>query len=137
VKRTDYIAGIAGIAGAGLLLAMGGCGKDSPQQTQANVTRAEDSGEKRVADATEDAADKMAESRHDLTNTQLEVAHDGLDAAHSVAFAKAEAAHKVALARCDGDSGDVRKACKELADTQLAAAKASANATRIANDPKS
>ncbi len=133
MKRIEFV---ICIVAASLLASVGGCGKESPAQTQANVLKAENAGDKHVADATEDAADKMAESRHDLTNTQVEVAHDGVDAAHNVAVAKAEAAHKVALARCDGDSGDARKACKELADTQLAAAKASANATRVANDPK-
>lgn len=134
--RADTIAGAACIAGAVALLALGGCGRNSPAQTDANVARAEESGQKHVADATEDASDKMAESRRDLTNTQLEVAHDAVNAAHGVALAKADAAHTVAIARCGGDSGDVRKACRELADAQLVAAKASANAIRIANGPK-
>lgn len=134
MKRTNYLSGIA----AGLLVAaaVAGCGKESPAQTQADVTKAEDAGAKRVADAKRDAADKMADARKDLTNTQLDVAHDGVEAARNVAFAKAEAAHKVAITRCEGDSGDARKACIDLADTELAAAKASANATRVANDPK-
>ena len=126
----------AAIAAASMLVAAGGCDKQSTAQTQANVTRAEGAGEKRVADATEDAADRMADSRHDLTNTQVDMAHDGAEAAHSVALAKAEAAHKVALAHCGGDAGGARKACQELADAEFTAAKAGADATRAASDPK-
>ena len=125
-----------GLAALGLLTAAGGCGKESPAQTQANVSRAEDAGAKRIADATQGASEKMADARHDLTNTQVDVAQDSVDAAHSVAIAKAEAAHKVSLARCDGESGDKRSACKDLADTALASAKARANATRVANAPQ-
>jgi len=131
--RTSYW---SAIVSAGLAVAVTGCGQQSAAQTQAAVSKAEAAGIKTVADAREDAADKMADARKGLTSTQLDVAHEAAEAARSVAFAKAEAAHKVAIARCDGDSGDVRKACKDLADTERAAAKASAVATKVANDPK-
>jgi hypothetical protein len=124
------------IAAISLLVVVGGCGRETPAQTQTDVVKAEDAGSKGVADATQRASDKMANARNDVTKTQTEVAHDGVDAARSVTVAKADAAYKVAIARCEGDPGDARKACQDLAERELAAAKASANATRKANDPK-
>ncbi len=133
VKRTNCLRGIAAV---GLLLAVAGCGKDTPAQTRANVAEAQDAGMKGVDNSRRDEAGKMADARENLANAQTDVAHADAEAARSVATAKVEAAHKVAIARCDGDFGDARRACTDLADSKLAAAKASANAIKVINDPK-
>ncbi len=110
---------LTALATAALLVGIAGCAKQSPAQTQADVSKAEDVG-----------AESVAAAERDATSTMVNAGKD-------VAVAKAEAAHKVAIARCEGSSGDVRKACLAQADADLATAKANADATKIANDPKS
>jgi hypothetical protein len=124
------------LAAGALLAGAAGCGKHSSAQTQADVANAEAKGAKSVAAANDDAATRMANARRTVTNTELDLAHEGAEAARNVTIAKAEAAHHVALERCELDTGDMRKICVVRADTELAAAKAAADATRAANDPK-
>jgi hypothetical protein len=124
------------LAGLLLVLSVGACSAKSPAQAQDEVAKAETTGEQGISDAKEAAATSMANARKDLTNTQLDVAQDGAEAARTIEVAKAEAAYKVALARCDGDTGDARTACRNLADKELATAKANAVSTKVANVPK-
>ena len=128
---------VPALAGLLLVLAIGACTAKSPAQAQDEVAKAESTGAESVSAAKEAADTKMANARKDVTNTQLDVAQDGAEAARTIEVAKAEAAHKVALARCDGDTGEARKACRDLADKELATAKASAVTTKVANAPKS
>jgi hypothetical protein len=119
-----------------LLIAIAGCGKETPAQAQADVTKAEDTGAKDVAAATQTAADKIADANTKLAASEVAVAHTDVEATRNVAFAQAEAVHRVAIARCDDSPADGVKGCKAIADAELAAAKANAQATMVANDPK-
>lgn len=127
---------IAASAVLSMLLAVGGCAKETPAETQADVATAQAEGAKSVAEAKTDASDTMADVREDVTKTQTEAAHDAAGAALKVTEAQAEAAHKVSIERCESMSGDARALCKKQADTELEAALARARADKALQDPK-
>ena len=114
-----------------------GCGRQSAVQTQADVTKAEGAGVRDVADARKGASDNLADANKDLAKTQIEVAHTDAEGVRSVTVAKAEAAYTVSIAQCESKSNDERKACATLAKSTLDAAKATAELTTAAMDPKS
>ena len=71
------------------------------------------------------AAEKVDDKLVDLNNA---AAKD----AYNIAVAKADGDRKVALANCQAASGDAQKACKDQANADYDAAKASAKAEALA-----
>ncbi len=126
----------AAIVATGLLLAVVGCAKqESAAQTRADVARAQTAGDKSVAIAQGDASDKMAKADEGVAKAQDEAARTSAGTSRDMTIADAEAAHNVALARCEAQSGRTRTDCKNVANSDLAAAKAHAEATKEAQAP--
>ena len=120
-----------------LMLAMlGGCAKHTPATEQADIAKAQAAGDRNVAAARNTATEQMIDARKELAEKQDDVAHASAVAGRNVTVAEAEATHKVALERCDALSGDEESHCKSLADSELKAAKANADATKVSRDPK-
>lgn len=119
-----------------LLLAVAGCAKkETTAETQADVAKAQNEGARDVATAQNDASEKMADATEQVTKAQSEAAQTSAGTTRDMTIAEAEAAHKVAIERCEAQSGDARRVCKNVADTDLAAAKAHAEAKEAAQNP--
>ncbi len=121
----------------GALLLLGACSKaPSPGEAQANIANATAEGQRDIAKAQSKADDKMAVASDDVNAARRDAGQVAATSTRAVRVAEAEAAHKVAIERCESQIGDARAACKNVADTELAAAKARADAAEIANSPK-
>jgi hypothetical protein len=119
------------------VLAIGACAKkETPAETQADVAAAQRAGAEQVAEARADAGETMADANKDVAAAARESAHQAAGATRSVALAEAESAHAVAIERCQAEVGDARKRCKDLADARLAEARAAADVSKAASDPK-
>jgi hypothetical protein len=81
-----------------------------------------------VAAANQSAAKEVAEARKDQ---QKDMSSDSYD----VAVARADGYHQVAIQKCNALEGHEQKACKDQADADYEAAKASAKAIKVANQP--
>ena len=118
------------ILGSFLLIA--GCNDaKSPETVAKDVASAEQSASKEVAKSEDsaskdvgNAADKVGDKLVDLNNV---AAKDG----YNVAVAKADGDRKIALANCQAMAGDAQKTCKDQADADYTAAKASAKAASV------
>ncbi len=116
------------------LFCVAGCNNaKSPDTVAKDVAAAEQKASNEVADSQKDAskdigkaADKVDDKLADLNNTVASNAYD-------VAVAKADGDKKIALAKCDALGGDAQKSCKQQADADYAAAKASAKAAEVGN----
>ena len=121
---------------AGLLLAVVGCARqESAAQTRMDIASAQTAGDKSVAIAQGNASDKMAQADERVAKAQDEAARISAGTSRDMTIADAQAAHNVALARCEAQSGRTRTDCKNVADSDLAAAKAHAEATKEAQAP--
>jgi len=105
----------------------------SPEAVSKDVAAAEQKASNEVADSQKDAskdigkaADKVDDKLADLNNTVASNAYD-------IAETKAQGDRKIALAKCDALNGDAQKNCKDQADADYKAAKASAKANEVAN----
>ena len=126
----------AAIAAVALLLAVTGCTRESPFDTQSDVAKAEAAGAHDVAAAHVGATGEMADGRMMMTDTQNDMAHhQSADSALTVALAESDATYKVAIQRCESQAGAARTQCKDRADVELAAAKVRAEAAKLAADP--
>ena len=100
-----------------LVASLAGCAKQTASETQADMAKAQASGDKSVADARSTASEQMIDARKALADKQEDVAHAGAIAGRNVTVAEAEATHKVSMERCDGMSGNEKSRCVTLADT--------------------
>ena len=91
------------------------------EKAATEVAKSEDAASKDVGKA----ADKVDDKLVDLNNAAAKDAYD-------IAVAKADGERKVALANCSAASGDAQKACKDQANADYDAAKASAKADALA-----
>ena len=91
------------------------------QKSDTEVSKSENAAAKDLGNAAEKVDDKLV----DLNNA---AAKD----AYNIAVAKADGDRKVALANCQAASGDAQKACKDQANADYDAAKASAKAEALA-----
>ena len=87
------------------------------QKAATEVSKSEDAASKDLGKA----ADKVDDKLVDLNNAAAKDAYD-------LAVAKADGDRKVALANCMAASGDAQKACKDQANADYDAAKATAKA---------
>jgi hypothetical protein len=135
MKLNTFITVSTVLCGA-LLLGVSGCAKrESADQTQHDVDKAQAEGAKDVAAAQKTADDKMADARNDLGKAQRAAEHESADIHRNLTVAEAEAAHKVSLERCESQSGDARASCKKIADAEFTADKARAEVTKATHDP--
>jgi hypothetical protein len=132
MKIVNHTAAIAAVA---LLLAVTGCTRESPFDTQSDVAKAEAAGAHDAAAAHVGADGEMADGRMMMTDTQNDVTHQSADSASAVALAESDATYKVAIERCESQAGAARTQCKDRADVELAAAKVRAEAAMLAADP--
>jgi hypothetical protein len=87
------------------------------QKAATEVSKSEDAAAKDMGKA----ADKVDDKLVDLNNAAAKDAYD-------LAVAKADGDRKVALANCKAASGDAQKTCKDQANAEYDAAKATAKA---------
>ena len=121
---------ISAVLGSFLLAA--GCNDaKSPDTVAKDVASAEQSASKEVAKSEDsaskdvgNAADKVGDKLVDLNNV---AAKDS----YNVAVAKADGDRKIALANCQSLAGEAQKTCKDQADADYTAAKASAKAAAV------
>jgi len=135
VEPMKIINNTAAIAAVALLLAVTGCTRESPFDTQSDVAKAEAAGAHDVAAAHVEADREMADGRMMMTGTQNDMARQSADSALTVALAESDATYKVAIQRCESQAGAARTQCKDRADVELAAAKVRAEAANLAADP--
>ena len=115
---------------------MVGCGKETPAQTQADVSNAQTEGVKDVSKVATKANKNTMDAHTDVLKANAEMSHEAAVGEHDIAVAQAEAAHKVSIEKCEAMTGDARKACKKQADGDLDYAKLKADAVKRDTDPK-
>ena len=93
-----------------------------------NNAKSPDAAAKDIAAASDSAAKQVADARADQ---QKDMSSDAYD----VAVARADGDHKIALQKCEVLQGHDQKVCKDQADADFEAAKASAKATKVAQQP--
>jgi hypothetical protein len=81
-----------------------------------------------IAAARQSAAEKVADAQREQ---QKDMSSDSYD----IAVARAEGDHKIAIQKCDTLEGHDQKTCKDQADADYEAAKANANANKVAQQP--
>ncbi len=109
---------ISMVLGLGVLLTAAACNDaKSPDKVADDVAAANQAASKEVAEARKDQQKDMSSDSYD------------------VAVARADGDHKVAIQKCDALEGHEQKACKDQADADYEAAKASAKAVKVAGQP--
>lgn len=127
---------IAIMVTAGLIIATAGCArKQTAAQARADVAKAQIAGEKNVAIAQSIASGKMAKADAGVAKAQDKATRTWAGTNRDMTVAEALAANKVALARCGAQIGHARTDCKNVANSDLAAAKAHAAATQETQAP--
>jgi hypothetical protein len=111
-KKFHLIAGLAA-----LLMASACNNAKSPEATANDVAAAAQSANKEVANARTDQQKDMSTDTYD------------------VAVARADGDHKIAIQKCDALQGHDQKVCKDQADADYEAAKASAKASKVSQQP--
>jgi hypothetical protein len=118
---------VALFSAGSLCLTVSGCNREEvPAKTQADVSKAQVEGAKKVEEARHEAAQDTIQAQQDVSRSNTELAHETAQGNYNVAIAKAEADHKVSLQACDAMSGDARDACRKQADVALFDSKAAA-----------
>ncbi len=118
------------------ILALGGCAKQTAAEIQSGVAKAQAAGDKNVADVQRVASDRLDTAQAEVNDARKDLAHEDALGTRRVTVAEAEAAHKVSLERCMAHAGDEKTRCQSQADADFVAAKANADATKVATDPK-
>lgn len=119
----------------GVLLAAG-CGKaPTTAQNQVDIAKAQREGAKDVAAAQQQADERMATANQDVSTAEREAAKTSAGETRNMTVAEAKAANEVALERCEAQTGDARADCRHVADTELDARKARAEATEAIRTP--
>jgi hypothetical protein len=105
-------------AGLATVLMASACNNaKSPDAASHDIAAADQSASKEVADAQRDRQKDMSSDTYD------------------VAVAKADGDHKIAIQKCDTLEGHDQKVCKDQADADYDAAKATAKASKTAQQP--
>lgn len=116
-------------AAIALLLTVTACTKEySTSEARADVSKVKAEAAKDVAKAQNKADATMASATEDVNEAQRDAAQAFAGATRDVKVAEADAANKVASERCQSQTGQARTTCKNVADTEYAAAKARADA---------
>jgi hypothetical protein len=116
---------------ASALLGMSACNKtESPENVQADVTKAKSDAAEANAKADEKVKQVEAEAAKDRADALAKVADKSVGAVVDSAVTQAEGETKVALAQCEALDADAQKACKDKANAHLDAVKAKAKAAK-------
>ena len=93
-----------------------------------NNAKSPDSAARDIAAANDSAAREVAGAQRDA---QKDMSSD----AYKVALAKADGDHQVRIQKCETLQGHDQQVCKDQADADYEAAKANANAAKVAQTP--
>jgi colicin import membrane protein len=116
---------------ASALLGLSACNKsESPDKVQADVAKAKSEAVEENAKADEKQKQVEAEAAKDRADAEAKAADKSVGALVSSAVTQAEGETKVALAKCQALEGDAQKACKDKANTHMAAVKEKAKAVK-------
>ena len=116
---------------ASALLGLSACNKtESPDKVQADVAKAKSEAVEENAKADEKQKQVEAEAAKDRADAEAKAADKSVGALVSSAVTQAEGETKVALAKCQALEGDAQKACKDKANTHMAAVKEKAKAAK-------
>jgi hypothetical protein len=114
-----------------LLLAVGGCGNGVSAQSTAEVRKGAAEGAKRDAEALMDATYAREQARKHALNGEGAAAPGDAASTRVAALASADAVHAAAISRCDAQPAEPSGPCKERADSELATARARAEAAGL------
>ena len=111
------------------ILVLSGCDKPkSPDAVAKDVAAAEQKASTEVANSEKDASKDIGKAADKVDDKLVDLNNAAAKDAYNLAVAKADGDRKVALASCAAASGDAQKACKDQADADYNAAKATAKA---------
>jgi hypothetical protein len=118
------------IAVATLIIA--GCDSaKSPETVTKDVAAAEQKASTEVANSEKDAAKDLSKAAEKVDDTLVDFNNAAAKDAYNLAVAKADGDRKVSLANCLALGGDAQKTCKDQAEADYGAAKASAKAAAL------
>jgi len=107
---------------ASALLGLSACHKaESPDKVQADVTKAQSDAAAENVKADVKQKQVQAEAAKDRSDAQVKAADKSVGALVDSAVTQAEGETKVALAKCEALEGDAQKACRDQANTHMAA----------------
>lgn len=113
------------------LLGLSACNKaESPDKVQADVAQANSEAAEENAKAEEKRKQVEAEAAQDRKDAAVKAADKSVGAVVDSAVVQAEGDTKVALAKCEALEGDGQQACKDKANSHLAAVKDKAKAAK-------
>ena len=118
---------------ASALLGLSACNKaesPAPDKVQADVAKAKSDAVEENARADEKQKQVEAEAAKDRADAQVKAADKSVGALVDSAVTQAEGETKVALAKCEALEGDAQKACKDKANTHMAAVREKAKAAK-------
>lgn len=111
------------------ILVLTGCNNaKSPDAVAKDVATAEQKASTEVANSEKDAAKDLDKAAGKVDDKLVDFNNAAAKDAYNMAVAKADGDRKIALANCSAASGDAQKTCKDQADADYDAAKASAKA---------
>ncbi len=126
---------VIGAVIVGATLGLSGCDRaKSPQDVQADVSKA--TSEAQQSSAKADAERQQAEAQaadqlaKDQAAAEQKAAGSSVAAVTDAAVTDAEGQNKIALAKCEALEGDAQKQCKDEANARLAAVKERAKEAR-------
>lgn len=105
----------------------------SPDTVSKDVAKAEQKASNEVAKSENSAVKDLDGAAGKVDDKLVTFNNDAAKQAYNVAVAKADGDRKVALANCEAASGDAQKQCKDQAEADYKAAKASAKAAAQAD----
>lgn len=100
----------------------------SPDTVAKDVAKAEQKASNEVAKSEDSAAKDLNGAAAKVDDKLIAFNNDAAKDAYNLAVAKADGDRKVALANCESAGGDAQKKCKDQAEADYKAAKASAKA---------
>ena len=117
-----------------MMLCVAACNNaKSPDTVNKDVAKAEQKASNEVAKSENSAVKDLDGAAGKVDDKLVAFNNDAAKQAYNVAVAKADGDRKVALANCEAASGDAQKQCKDQAEADYKAAKASAKAAAQAD----
>lgn len=105
---------------ASALLALSACNKaESPDNVQADVSKAKSDAVEQNAKADEKQKQVEAEAAKDRADAETKAVDKNVGALVDSAVTQAEGETKIALAKCEALEGDAQKACKDKANAHM------------------
>jgi hypothetical protein len=117
---------------AATLLLITACNKaKSPDVVAKDVAAAEQKADTEVSKSENAAAKDLGNAADKVDDKLVDLNNAAAKDAYNIAVAKADGDRKVALANCQAASGDAQKTCKDQANADYEAAKATAKAEAL------